>query len=34
MATLALGYQGGAGSLVSMGALRMGIPEEDLPDIV
>ena len=34
VATLALGYQGGAGSLVSMGALRMGIPEEDLPDIV
>ena len=34
VATLALGYQGGAGSLVSMGALRMGIQEEDLPDIV
>ena len=34
VATLALGYQGGTGSLVSMGALRMGIPEEDLPDIV
>ena len=34
VATLALGYQGGVGSLVSMGALRMGIPEEDLPDIV
>ena len=34
VATLALGYQGGTGSLISMGALRMGIPEEDLPDIV
>lgn len=34
VATLALGYQGGTGSLVSMGALRMGIPEADLPDIV
>ena len=34
VATLALGNQGGTGSLVSMGALRMGIPEEDLPDIV
>lgn len=34
VATLALGYQGGTGALVNMGALRMGIPEEDLPDIV
>lgn len=34
VATLALGYQGGTGSLVQMGALRQGIPEEDLPDIV
>lgn len=34
VATLALGYQGGAGSLVQMGALKMGIPEEELPDIV
>ena len=34
VATLALGYQGGTGSLISMGALRMGIPEEELPDIV
>lgn len=34
VATLALGYQGGTGSLVSMGALKMGIPEDDLPDIV
>lgn len=34
VATLALGYQGGSGALVQMGALKMGIPEEDLPDIV
>lgn len=34
VATLALGYQGGYGSLISMGALKMGISEEDLPDIV
>ena len=34
VATLALGYQGGTGALINMGALRMGIPEEDLPDIV
>jgi len=34
VATLALGYQGGTGALVQMGALKMGIPEEDLPDIV
>lgn len=34
VATLALGYQGGSGALIQMGALRMGIPEEDLPDIV
>ena len=34
VATLALGYQGGTGSLISMGALDMGIPEEDLPGIV
>jgi len=34
VATLALGYQGGTGSLVSMGALKMGLPEEELPDIV
>ncbi len=34
IATLALGYQGSAGSMIAMGALRMGIPEEDLPDIV
>ena len=34
VATLALGYQGSTGALIAMGALRMGIPEEDLPDIV
>lgn len=34
VAELALGYQGSAGALISMGALDMGIPEEDLPDIV
>ncbi len=34
IAELALGYQGGKGSLVSMGALGMGLSEEELPDIV
>ena len=34
VAELALGYQGSSGALIAMGALRMGIPEEDLPDIV
>lgn len=34
VATLALGYQGGTNSLISMGALRMGLTEEELPDIV
>ncbi|MBD5461488.1 MAG: hypothetical protein HDR24_00275 [Lachnospiraceae bacterium] len=34
IAELALGYQGGKGSLISMGALRMGLGEEELPDIV
>ncbi len=34
VAELALGYQGGAGALINMGALEMGIPEDDLPDIV
>ena len=34
VATLALGYQGGVNSLVSMGALNMGLSEEELPDIV
>lgn len=34
VAELALGYQGGSGALVSMGALNMGLTEEELPDIV
>lgn len=34
VAELALGYQGSTGALITMGALKMGIPEEDLPDIV
>lgn len=34
VATLALGYQGGVGSLKAMGALKMGIPEEELQGIV
>lgn len=31
---LALGYQGGKGALISMGALDMGLKEEELPEIV
>ena len=31
---LALGYQGGPGALMAMGALNMGLTEEELPDIV
>lgn len=34
VAELALGYQGGAGALISMGALRMGLTEKELPEIV
>lgn len=34
VATLALGYQGGPGALVNMGALRSGLQEDELPDIV
>lgn len=34
VATLALGYQGGANALIAMGALNMGLSEEELPDIV
>ena len=34
VAELALGYQGSTGALINMGALDMGIPEEDLLDIV
>lgn len=33
-ATLALGYQGGTAALIQMGALDMGLPEDELPDIV
>lgn len=34
IAELALGYQGGAGALVQMGALKMGLQEEELPELV
>lgn len=34
VAELALGYQGGAGALIAMGALNMGLSEEELPGIV
>ena len=34
VATLALGYQGGTNALISMGALDMGLSEEELPEIV
>lgn len=34
VAELALGYQGSTGALINMGALKMGIAEEELPDIV
>lgn len=34
VAELALGYQGASGALISMGALKMGLSEEELPDIV
>ena len=34
VATLALGYQGGSNALIAMGALDMGLSEEELPDIV
>lgn len=34
VAELALGYQGSAGALMAMGALKMGLNEEELPDIV
>lgn len=34
VATLALGYQGGSSALIAMGALRMGLDESELPDIV
>ncbi|MHB1152079.1 MAG: DNA polymerase [Eubacteriales bacterium] len=34
VATLALGYQGATGALIAMGALNMGLTEEELPEIV
>lgn len=34
VAELALGYQGGASALIAMGALDMGLSEDELPDIV
>lgn len=34
IAELALGYQGGPGALIAMGALDMGLTEEELPEIV
>lgn len=34
VATLALGYQGSSSALIQMGALDMGLSEEELPDIV
>lgn len=34
VAELALGYQGSAGALINMGALDMGLSEDELPDIV
>lgn len=34
IAELALGYQGGVNAMISMGALDMGLKEEELPEIV
>lgn len=34
VAELALGYQGSVGALIQMGALNMGLTEDELPDIV
>ena len=34
VAELACGYGGGAGALISMGALDMGLHEDELPDII
>lgn len=34
VAELALGYGGSSGALINMGALKMGLTEEELPDIV
>lgn len=34
VAELALGYQGGSGALIQMGAIKMGLSEEELPEII
>lgn len=34
VAELALGYNGGSGALINMGALKMGLSEDELPEIV
>ena len=34
IAELALGYQGGVGALKQMGALQMGLDEDELPELV
>lgn len=34
VAELALGYQGSSGALIAMGALKMGLSEEELPEVV
>ena len=34
IAELALGYGGGVGALMQMGAIKMGLSEEELPDLV
>lgn len=34
VATLALGYQGGPSAMIAMGALKQGIPESELPELV
>ena len=34
VAELALGYQGGPGALIAMGALDMGLSEDELPELV
>ena len=34
VAELACGYSGGSGALISMGALDMGLKEDELPDII
>jgi DNA polymerase len=34
VAELSLGYQGSSGALIAMGALKMGLTEEELPEIV